>query len=78
MTGREPWQIEQGARCGCRGSDDMCCCQNVNPWPAPVIDWQTRAIQAEAALAAIRIECEQKGFGFWRYKIYALAGEKVR
>jgi len=26
---RSKWQIEQGARCGCRGSDDYCPCQNV-------------------------------------------------
>lgn len=25
---RQGWQIEQGARCGCRGVDDMCPCQN--------------------------------------------------
>lgn len=24
-----PWQIEQAKRCPCRGSDDMCECQNV-------------------------------------------------
>lgn len=30
---RQPWQIEQGNRCGCRGSDDLCACQNaVEPW----------------------------------------------
>ena len=27
---RAPWQIEQGARCGCHGVDDMCPCQNVD------------------------------------------------
>jgi hypothetical protein len=25
----EHWQIEQGARCGCRGTDEWCGCQNV-------------------------------------------------
>jgi hypothetical protein len=25
---RAPWQIENAARCGCRGADDMCPCQN--------------------------------------------------
>lgn len=30
---REPWQIEQAACCGCKGSDDLCACQNENaPW----------------------------------------------
>jgi hypothetical protein len=47
-TSREPWQIEQGARCGCKGTDDMCSCQNVQPWPPENVDWQTRARIAEA------------------------------
>lgn len=25
-----PWQIAQAAKCGCRGTDDMCPCQNVD------------------------------------------------
>lgn len=25
---REAWQIAQGARCPCRGHDEMCPCQN--------------------------------------------------
>jgi hypothetical protein len=25
---RQPWQIAQGNACGCRGSDDLCACQN--------------------------------------------------
>jgi hypothetical protein len=30
---RQPWQIEQAARCGCRGTDDLCACQNEQaPW----------------------------------------------
>ena len=30
---RQPWQIAQAARCGCRGSDDLCACQNAEePW----------------------------------------------
>lgn len=35
---RPSWMIDQGLRCGCRGTDDMCLCQNENPWPrlAPV------------------------------------------
>lgn len=51
---REAWQIEQGARCGCRGVDDLCACQNENPWPRPVIDWQARAQSAEAELSALK------------------------
>lgn len=41
---REEWQIRQGRLCGCGGQDDMCACQNMNPWPQPpLID---RLIQA--------------------------------
>lgn len=29
---REAWQIEQGQRCSCQGSDDYCPCQNVSPY----------------------------------------------
>jgi hypothetical protein len=30
---RQPWQIAQAARCACRGSDDLCPCQNAEePW----------------------------------------------
>jgi hypothetical protein len=25
-----PWQIDQGKRCGCRGTDEYCGCQNVH------------------------------------------------
>lgn len=25
------WQREQGKRCGCRGTDEFCVCQNVRP-----------------------------------------------
>lgn len=25
---REQWQIDQGETCGCRGTDDLCPCQN--------------------------------------------------
>jgi len=32
---REPWQIEQAKACGCRGTDDLCPCQNESPWPRP-------------------------------------------
>ena len=27
---RSTWQIEQGKKCGCRGSDEYCPCQNTN------------------------------------------------
>lgn len=56
---RQPWQIEQAARCGCRGSDDLCPCQNVTPWPAPVIDWKARAETAEASLSVARGERDE-------------------
>jgi len=39
---REFWQIEQGKACGCGGSDDMCACQNMNPWPRPKLELQER------------------------------------
>jgi hypothetical protein len=30
---RQPWQTAQAARCGCRGTDDLCACQNEEaPW----------------------------------------------
>lgn len=47
---REQWQIEQGERCGCKGSDEMCPCQNVSPEqkrqaillePDYLLDWMT-------------------------------------
>jgi len=28
---REDWQVEQGKRCGCAGSDEFCPCQNISP-----------------------------------------------
>lgn len=28
---RSKWQVEQGRRCGCGGSNEMCGCQNVSP-----------------------------------------------
>jgi hypothetical protein len=56
---REPWQIEQAARCGCKGTDDLCPCQNENPWPRPFIDWKTRAEAAEAQLTALKEEVER-------------------
>lgn len=28
---RAQWQIDQGKRCGCGGSDEYCPCQNVSP-----------------------------------------------
>ena len=31
------WQIDQGRKCGCRGTDDMCPCQNEYPWPKPLV-----------------------------------------
>jgi hypothetical protein len=45
---RAEWMIEQGARCGCGGADDMCACQNEHPWPPSPLS------VAERHLAAIR------------------------
>lgn len=56
---RQPWQIAQGVICGCRGTDDMCPCQNENPWPRPVVDWQARAVTAEVALKKISLSVGQ-------------------
>lgn len=45
---RADWQKEQGARCGCKGTDDMCPCQNQSPWPPEHVVWKARASAAEA------------------------------
>lgn len=34
---RPAWMVEQGNRCPCRGTDDMCGCQNETPWPRPAL-----------------------------------------
>jgi hypothetical protein len=47
---RPAWMIEQAARCGCRGTDDMCPCQNENPWPRASVDWEARATELAEAL----------------------------
>ena len=45
MDNREEWQIEQGNRCGCKGSDEWCGCQNNMPddqprfMPDEIIAW---------------------------------------
>lgn len=60
---RAGWQIDQGERCGCRGHDDLCACQNeeapwkygLADWP-PVVNWQARAEAAEARLQALEAE----------------------
>lgn len=28
---RSEWQVEQGSRCPCGGSDEFCPCQNISP-----------------------------------------------
>lgn len=43
---REGWQIEQGSRCPCGGSDDYCGCQNERPGDKlpssdELLDWMT-------------------------------------
>lgn len=58
---RSAWMVAQGARCGCRGADDMCACQNAEePWkyglggkPPP-----TREDMLAEALYAIRNQLE--------------------
>lgn len=49
-TGRAQWQIDNAAKCGCRGTDDLCPCQN-DPelFTRAVIDWEDRALAAEAS-----------------------------
>lgn len=37
---RPQWQIDQGAACACRGTDDICPCQNETPWPRPARDYE--------------------------------------
>ncbi len=45
---RSDWQKEQGARCGCRGSDEMCPCQNIErgSWFQETrLEWMFESIQ---------------------------------
>ncbi len=42
----QQWQIDQGKRCGCKGTDEYCPCQNVSPEQAA----SHKAIQPEALL----------------------------
>lgn len=50
---REQWQIDQGNACVCRGTDDMCPCQNVDRNKRDHLKEALRAVN-EAAYAAIR------------------------
>ena len=45
---RQQWQIDQGKRCLCKGSDEYCTCQNISPEtksiahlsdPGHLLDW---------------------------------------
>lgn len=43
---QEQWQKDQAAKCPCRGSDEMCPCQNVRfgdrpPRAEELLDWMT-------------------------------------
>jgi hypothetical protein len=49
---RQQWQIDQGKACGCRGTDDMCACQNESP--------QDRADRAEAVLHNVTMHIAQE------------------
>jgi hypothetical protein len=39
----------------------MCPCQNTRPWPAPAIDWKSRALTAEADRDRLREALERIG-----------------
>ncbi len=43
---RSLWQIQQGKKCSCEGSDEYCPCQNVSPEQAK----QARSTQPDALL----------------------------
>lgn len=56
---REQWQIDQGEKCGCSGTDEYCGCQNVSPDQKIELqmqkdDLQARAENAEVDLKSIR------------------------
>lgn len=60
---REPWQIEQGERCPCRGSDEYCPCQNTrfrNPGEQ-LGDHNLRRVRDwfAAHLCGTRVECAE-------------------
>lgn len=61
---REQWQIDQGAKCGCKGTDEYCPCQNVSPdqrikLQMQTDDLQARAENAEADLKSLRYRLDQ-------------------
>lgn len=64
---RAQWQRDNAARCGCRGTDDLCPCQN-DPelFTRGPINWRQRALiaegdaaLAEAKSAALALEVER-------------------
>jgi hypothetical protein len=73
---REPWQITQGKACGCGGQDDMCPCQNENPWPRPFVDWKARAEAAEASTAALVRRVEELEAGLAK-RCYVLSEQHL-
>ena len=50
MTGQLQWQIDQGAKCGCRGHDDYCPCQNVDFSAPPTLQGDVAASEHHAVL----------------------------
>jgi len=53
---RSPWQIEQGKKCSCRGSDDYCPCQNVDfsQRETPTPEGQTEGAVVSEAIKHLR------------------------
>jgi len=50
MTGQLQWQIDQGAKCGCRGHDDYCPCQNVDFSAPPTPQGDVAASEPPASI----------------------------
>jgi hypothetical protein len=48
--------VEQGKRCGCRGTDDMCPCQNETPWPRETTPDQSQEIARLQMVASVLAE----------------------
>lgn len=53
----EPWQVEQGKRCGCNGTDEWCGCQNVRQGDERTSKFKGSATQLCNALR----EAERRG-----------------
>jgi hypothetical protein len=71
------WQKAQGAKCGCRGQDEMCPCQNVD-FSAPswaVNQSQARVSGDELAIAAMDLCNALYGLGYGQMGAPGLPGE---